>query len=1022
MKQSESTNTSTIMSAVTSSDTASTMSSVDTFIKFFTELNKGEELDVMINNYKPTNKLTMNDFTYIMKYVSVLQNTHETKKSTTLDVSYGFADYQQYRLSIHGVDKINKMMKMVYHRNNHIIFGMWLQQEQYDDDMEVIKKMRTANVHDWDERDIRFRVSSEQKVPAKEKDNLKTINQQEMNKIFFRFKERLSVTLIDDAFIKVVLDCTIVRSNKNITRLGTCPREFEVELDIQKKKPTDGKPYIKPIMMHIDNIKKTLQQSHIIIDNQNIIDVKNEYLTCMHGSTNKQNIYAMQPVSLETQHLIKKLPNHYTITDKADGEYQVLMIHDTHVYLMSNNMVVRDTGIVVNKKYNKTILEGEYIYVNQEKKFAYLAFDALYYCGKDIRNTSILYDRLQCVNDVMLNCFKSKRKLQKYTGEYKVDAIQSFQSMEMQSYFDNLRNRIKESKDIAFVDKYFMFPTGAIPNEIYLYCKLMWEQYTTENVPYELDGLTCTPLDQRYTNKRTEIKRPIYKWKPSNMNSIDFWIEFQKDKSGEVITYFDKTDPITNGQPYRICTLHCGTGSPEQPVPFMPDQQLDQVYLAVVDDVVRDQNGIVINDKTVVEFYYNHQMSHKKHAWVPMRTRHDKTDSVRRYKKKFGNNEHVAKMIWRSIQNNVQMDDIVELAGNNYKEVALRMEENLSKDIMSIDRNQDAYYQNNDKMSSQMRQWHNYIKSHLIQTYCSKRKVNGKLYSMRVLDMGVGIGGDNSKYYQARVRYMVGIDKDPYGLRQSLRGAVPRYKQLKANNTGVPDMRYAVADASLSLDLETQEANVELAPEDREVLSKYFGKTKKSKGTKFDVICSMFSIHYLFKNQESLDTLCENINKYLDTNGYIIITTFDSDRVRALLGDDSQFTEEYTTEEGEKKIFYDIIRKYEPTIKNFKQPGIAVDIMNSWISDNHVTEYLVNKDHIIETFSQKCGLKCIETELFENFYHTTNEFFKNVVDTEDNPKNKKYIANVKAYLDSDTVLTNKFKKYSNLSRFYVFQK
>lgn len=158
----------------------------------------------------------------------------------------------------------------------------------------------------------------------------------------------------------------------------------------------------------------------------------------------------------------------------------------------------------------------------------------------------------------------------------------------------------------------------------------------------------------------------------------------------------------------------------------------------------------------------------------------------------------------------------------------------------------------------------------------------------------------------------------------------------------------------------------------------------------------------------------------MDNNGYFIASTFDGKRVRDLLKSKERCTEEFTSKDGEKKILYDIVRKYDAKQKNFKATGVAIDVMNSWISDSYVTEYLVDKDHIIETFATKCGLKCIETELFENYYHTTKEFFNKVVDTEDNPKNKKYIANVKS--ESDTVINQRIKAYSILCSFYIFNK
>jgi len=52
----------------------------------------------------------------------------------------------------------------------------------------------------------------------------------------------------------------------------------------------------------------------------------------------------------------------------------------------------------------------------------------------------------------------------------------------------------------------------------------------------------------------------------------------------------------------------------------------------------------------------------EKTRWVPMRTRHDKTESVRRFKQKYGNYETTANRIWRSITNPFTIDDIKTLA------------------------------------------------------------------------------------------------------------------------------------------------------------------------------------------------------------------------------------------------------------------------------------------------------------------------------------------------------------------------
>ena len=49
------------------------------------------------------------------------------------------------------------------------------------------------------------------------------------------------------------------------------------------------------------------------------------------------------------------------------------------------------------------------------------------------------------------------------------------------------------------------------------------------------------------------------------------------------------------------------------------------------DGEARDIEGNIIQDNTVVEFYYNNDPNiPDKHRWVPLRTRYDKTESVQR--------------------------------------------------------------------------------------------------------------------------------------------------------------------------------------------------------------------------------------------------------------------------------------------------------------------------------------------------------------------------------------------------------
>ena len=68
-------------------------------------------------------------------------------------------------------------------------------------------------------------------------------------------------------------------------------------------------------------------------------------------------------------------------------------------------------------------------------------------------------------------------------------------------------------------------------------------------------------MNQKYTKIHEEVAHKIYKWKPPELNSIDFYIEFEKNKeTGKIETVFDNTlDEAFKNKPYYIANLHVGS-------------------------------------------------------------------------------------------------------------------------------------------------------------------------------------------------------------------------------------------------------------------------------------------------------------------------------------------------------------------------------------------------------------------------------------------------------------------------------
>ena len=79
-----------------------------------------------------------------------------------------------------------------------------------------------------------------------------------------------------------------------------------------------------------------------------------------------------------------------------------------------------------------------------------------------------------------------------------------------------------------------------------------------------------------------------------------------------------------------------------------PDNDIHIIYIPINDKgYCEDREHNVINDKTVVECYYD-QSDKKYFKWKVIRTRYDKTENVMNYHRKYGNNEEVANGIWFS--------------------------------------------------------------------------------------------------------------------------------------------------------------------------------------------------------------------------------------------------------------------------------------------------------------------------------------------------------------------------------------
>jgi len=177
-----------------------------------------------------------------------------------------------------------------------------------------------------------------------------------------------------------------------------------------------------------------------------------------------------------------------------------------------------------------TVLDGEYVYIPKYGKFLYLAFDILFFQGKDVRNEESLKNRLLLTAKALKDVYSVDMNIGIYSSkdaDYDFNKMIEFNRKNIINHLGQLNKSLKEASDNQVIySKYFIFPmTVGNLNDIYALSTLLYEAYTLNAelaCPYILDGLIYTPLNQKYTRNQREIRYKILKWKPDKNNSIDF--------------------------------------------------------------------------------------------------------------------------------------------------------------------------------------------------------------------------------------------------------------------------------------------------------------------------------------------------------------------------------------------------------------------------------------------------------------------------------------------------------------------
>jgi len=1045
--------------------------------EIFDKIAENKELEFVFNS-GGKDKLSKEKYVNLITYIKQIGKPEQIIREETLDINFN-NNGNVYRVTVK--KNINKYIGMFSKDGNNVIFRTALyvlKQKKNTDTINVIKKIRdNDNIYDIKQFNLRLKLSDEidltQDIVANNTRNLDPIINELLSdndtmpreirnslstNVSFRYKDRTTLYYdkTDSQFIR--LDVTGTKMSTKINYLTKSNLNYEMELEIgSKNKIKDD--YKAKIFGIVESLLKFLQSSSFLISTGMAQDVILYYKSLINLKPTDRitTIIGKQPISLEIQYVVDKLPDKYAVTDKADGDRYFLIIYKGYGYLISTNLEIKATGIKLSEKnenlYNGSILDGEYIYIPKYNRHLFLVFDALIIGSVDIRREIKLFNRLAQASKLISDCFIFDKQLEykpkeipKQTTGFSIEALEKYYTKEVDDFFSILNHNltIEPAKYPIIRTKFFIGALGAKKHEIFRYSTILWNKYKLNmgsKFPYQLDGLIYQPLEQAYMPDKQATNLPDYKWKPSETNSIDMYIEIKRDpKSGKIVPVYDNSNYDPNDEDeenikdktYKICTVYVGKviGDNEQPVPFTLNDNSPEAYLYLNEGEIRDHEGEIITDKTVVEFTYkNDPKLLPQQRWVPIRTRHDKTESVEKFKKKYGNYYSTAEKVWRSIINPVTIEDMTELGKGNipgeknyYDDKIEELTNKISHELIIAATNDNKYYKLISKLGESMKSFHNFMKSNLIYTYCIG--MYNRNQKKDVIDFGCGRGGDNMKFYYPEIKNYLGIDFSKENLTSPIDSAISRYNLMRKKHRDFPPMSFIQGDLRALLTSDEQEKAIgNISFNDKKIFMKYFSEDI-AKSYKFDVINCQFAVHYFLENDDTWNNFKKNINMTLKEGGFFLVTTLDGERIMEILKDRDNYAEYYKdTKTGTSKIFFDIKKKYSNS--NKIGTGLKIEFHGAWIftEGTYYPEYVVHKDFFIDDLLKDCDLELVDTDLFENQYNYFKEYFTKYCQYQSTDKTRKFLTDVSTFYDeSSSDLNVVSKKYSFLNRYYVFRK
>ena len=764
--------------------------------------------------------------------------------------------------------------------------------------------------------------------------------------------------------------------------------------------------------------------------------------------------------------MVPNIRQHYTVTDKADGDRALLFINEKGlIYFIDKNMNVMFTGCKTDEKtcYN-SILDGEHIKYDKKKKYInlYAAFDIYFINGKSVRERGFIpeteEDKDKLFRLPLLNEFVGRMKVASIIPENNLIWKEVQGKSGNISWMELKSGRISKVEPVELKNKACrlkvkckQFYATSEHQTIFNACSTIFTNGKDGQFEYNTDGLIFTPSNTGVGSSKigsacdyfSGTWNLSFKWKPAEFNTVDFLVSIVKDRKtgkdkisnvyqegGQVVQYktielrcgFDKSKHVLLN-PYNSVLLDVfpkAEVSQEDkkynyvPMPFQPSEPYDpdacfcniQLIPNGSDMIMTaEESGEYFEEDMIVEFRYD-ITKEAGWRWIPIRVRYDKTQKLRSGKTEYGNAYPVANSNWKSIHYPVTEHMIS--SGENIPE-----------------RVDDVYYNksNEESQTVAMRNFHNlYVKKKLIMSVSNREDI--------LIDYAVGKAGDLQKWNQSRLSFVFGIDISRDNIHNELDGACVRYLKERAKNMDNARVLFAVGNSALNI----RSTNAFAGDKDKMVCKAVFGNGPKDSSILgqgvykqygvgvdgFHISSCQFAVHYFFENPVTFHGFLRNLAECTRIQGYFIGTCYDGRTLFNMLKDKMDGESIAFLTDSKKKIC-EITKKYTDTgfPEDETSIGYPVDVFQETINKTF-REYLVNFQFLIRMM-ENYGFILITSEEAKQLGLPNNtglfsELFTAMEnELRQNPKRKA------EYKDAMRMSTAE-KSLSFINRYFVFKK